>query len=63
MQSPYACLGEAAVTARWQNVVMKSLFIACGLFAAGFVMIAVLPGTDLVPAGVRAILDDVGAVW
>ena len=62
-QSPYASLGEAAGARPWQNAAMKTLFIACGLFAAGFVMIAVLPGTDLVTAGVRAILDDVAAVW
>lgn len=63
MQNPYACLGEAANASRWHDVVMKTLVIACGLFAAGFAMLVVLSGADLVPAGVRAILDDVAAVW
>ncbi len=42
---------------------MKNFFIAFGVFAIGVAVLSVLPGTDLVPPGVRAVLDDVAAIW
>jgi hypothetical protein len=42
---------------------MKSLFIAFGVFAIGFAILSVTPGADLIPSGVRAVLDDVATVW
>jgi hypothetical protein len=42
---------------------MKNAVIAFGLFAIGFAILSVIPDADLIPSGVRAVLDDVAAVW
>jgi len=42
---------------------MKSLFIAFSLFAVGFAILSVTPDADLIPTGVRAVLDEVETVW
>lgn len=42
---------------------MKKLFIAFGVFAIGVAVLSVIPDTELVPSGVRAVLDDVATIW
>jgi len=42
---------------------MKNFVIAFGVFAVGIVVLSVIPDTDLVPPGVRAVLDDVASIW
>lgn len=42
---------------------MKNLFIALGVLAIGVAFLIVIPDTDLVPPGVRAVLDDVATIW
>ena len=42
---------------------MKPVFIAVGLFLAGAVLIDAIPEADLLPSGVRAVLEDVASIW
>ena len=62
-KTPYTRLREAAGTRTWHDSAMKNAVIAIGLFAIGFVILSVIPDADLIPSGVRAVLDDVAAVW
>jgi hypothetical protein len=59
MQTPYSELGEAASRQDWQNPAMKSLLIAGFVFLAGVALLQVVPDADLVPTGVRAVLDEI----
>ncbi|HEX9770812.1 MAG TPA: hypothetical protein VGA50_16695 [Kiloniellales bacterium] len=42
---------------------MKNLLVAVGVFLIGVVLINVVPTVDLVPDGVRAVLDEVAGIW
>ncbi len=42
---------------------MKATLLACGVILVGLALLATLSGTDLVPSGVRAVLDDVTNIW
>jgi hypothetical protein len=42
---------------------MKRVFMAFGVFAVGFALLNVIPDADLLPSGVRAVLDDFATVW
>ncbi len=63
MQTPYSQLGEASRTQDWQNSAMKSLFTAGIVFLLGAALLAIIPDADIVPTGVRAVLDDVDNIW
>lgn len=62
-KTPYTRLREAAGPRKWHDSAMKNAVIAFGLFAIGFAILSVIPDADLIPSGVRAVLDDVAAVW
>ncbi len=63
MQTPYSQLGEALRTQGWQNPVMKTLLTAGIVFLVGVALLGVIPDADIVPTGVRAVLDDVDSIW
>ncbi len=42
---------------------MKTLLTAVIVFLAGMALIGVIPDADIVPTGVRAVLDDVNGIW
>lgn len=63
MQAAYTRLMEAAGGLRWHASAMKPVFIAVGLFLAGAVLIDAIPEADLLPSGVRAVLEDVASIW
>jgi len=42
---------------------MKTALVACGVFLVAFALLAVVPDADIVPAGVRRVLDDVAGIW
>jgi hypothetical protein len=62
-KTPYTRIREAAATRKWHDSAMKSVFIACGVFAVGVAILSVVPDADLLPSGVRAVLDDVATAW
>jgi hypothetical protein len=47
----------------WQHSAMKNMLIALGVFLIGVLLIHAIPGVDLVPDGVRAVLDEVASIW
>ncbi len=59
MQTPYSRRGEASRTQDWQNPAMKSLLTAGIVFLAGVALLQIIPDADIVPAGVRAVLDTI----
>lgn len=63
MQTPYARLGEALGTRAWQTRAMKTLLTAAIVLFAGAIVIQSVPQTDLVPSGVRAVLDGIAGIW
>ena len=63
VQTPYSQLGEAAEAQYWQNPAMKTLLTAGIVFLAGVALLWVIPDADIVPTGVRAVLDDVNSIW
>ncbi len=62
-KTPYTRFREAAGTRKWHDSAMKRVFIAFGVFAVGFALLNVVPDADLVPSGVRAVLDEIATVW
>ena len=62
-QTPYSRVGEAVGTQGWQTVVMKTLLTAAIVLFAGAIVIQSVPQTDLVPSGVRAVLDGIAGIW
>jgi hypothetical protein len=62
-KTSYTRLREAVGTGKWHDFAMKRVFIAFGVFAVGFALLNVLPDADLLPSGVRAVLDDFATVW
>ena len=42
---------------------MKSLLIACGVFAIGLAVLSAVPDADLLPQGVKTVLSEVAGVW
>ncbi len=63
MQTPYSQLGEASRTQGWQNPAMKTLLTAGIVFLVGVALLGVIPDADIVPTGVRAVLDNVDSIW
>ena len=63
LKTPYPQLGEAPRTQDWQNPAMKSLLTAGIVFLLGAALLAIIPDADIVPTGVRAVLDDVDNIW
>ncbi len=63
VQTPYSQLGEASRTQDWQNPYMKALLTAGIVLLVGVALIGVIPDADIVPTGVRAVLDDVNSIW
>ena len=63
MQAPYSQLGEASSRQDWQNPAMKSLLTAGIVFLLGAALLAIIPDADIVPTGVRAVLNDVASIW
>ena len=62
-QSPHSQFGEVAEAQYWQNPAMKTLLTAGIVFLAGVALLWVIPDADIVPTGVRAVLDDVNSIW
>ena len=60
---PYSQLGEAPRTQDWQNPAMRTLLIAGMVFLAGIVLLQIIPDADIVPPGVRAVLDEMAGIW
>jgi hypothetical protein len=42
---------------------MKTLLTAGIVLLVGVALIGVIPDADIVPTGVRAVLDDVNSIW
>ncbi len=63
MQAPYSQLGEAPKAQGWQNPAMKILLTAVIVLLAGVVVLLIIPDADIVPTGVRAVLDAVANIW
>jgi len=42
---------------------MKALLTASVVFFAGVILLQIIPDADLVPDGVRAVLNDVDNIW
>jgi len=42
---------------------VKNLLTACVFFLAGVALLHVIPGVDLVPGGIRAVLNDADRIW
>lgn len=63
MQTPYARLAEASAPEAWQTRAMKTLLTAAIVLFAGAIFVHSVPQSDLVPSGVRAVLDEIGAIW
>jgi hypothetical protein len=63
VQTPYSQLGEASRTQDWQNPDMKSLLTAGIVFLLGAALLAIIPDADIVPIGVRAVLNEVDSIW
>ncbi len=63
MWTPYSQFGEASRTQDWQNPVMKSLLTAGIVFLLGAALLAIIPDADIVPTGVRSVLDNVANIW
>lgn len=63
MQTTHSRLREAAGTSPWHDSVMKTVLMAACVFLLGFALIDAIPGTDLVPTGVRTVLDEVAGIW
>jgi len=42
---------------------MKTVLIACGVFLVGFALLTGASDADIVPGGVRQVLDDVASIW
>jgi hypothetical protein len=63
VQTPYSQFGEEFRTQDWQNPVMKTLLTAGIVLLVGVALIGVIPDADIVPTGVRAVLDDVNSIW
>ena len=60
---PYSQLGEASRTQDWQNPTMKSLLTVGIVFLLGAALLAIIPDADIVPTGVRAVLNEVDSIW
>ena len=63
VQTPYSQFGEASRTQDWQNPAMKSLLTAVIVLLAGVVVLLIIPYADIVPDGVRAVLDKIANIW
>lgn len=63
MQTRHSRLRLAAGATAWHDSAMKNMLVALGVFLIGVVLVHALPGVDLVPDGVRAVLDEVASVW
>ncbi len=63
VQTPYSQLEEAFRTQDWQNPAMKSLLTAGIVFLLGAALLAIIPDADIVPTGVRAVLNEVDSIW
>ena len=61
VQTPYSELGEASRMQGWQNPVMKTLLTAVIVLLVGVGLLRVIPDANIVPTGVRAVLDDVSS--
>jgi hypothetical protein len=42
---------------------MKTLLTAGIVFLAGVALLWVIPDADIVPTGVRAVLDEIAGIW
>ena len=62
-QTPYSQLREAASQREWQNPAMKSLLTAGVVFLVGVALLGVIPGADIIPTGVRAVMDEMSGIW
>ena len=62
-QTPYSPLGEALAREAWQTRAMKTLLTAAVVLFAGAIFVHSVPQADLVPAGVRAVLDEIAEIW
>ncbi len=63
VQTSYSHLGEAFSRQDWQNPAMKSLLTAVIVLLAGVVVLLIIPYADIVPDGVRAVLDKIANIW
>ncbi len=63
MQTCYSRLRLSAGATAWHHSAMKNMLVALAVFLIGAGLIHALPGVDLVPDGVRAVLDEVASVW
>ena len=61
--TPYARLRQASAIPWWQYLPMKSMLLAACVFLVGVALINAVPGVDLVPGGVRAVLEEVDGIW
>jgi hypothetical protein len=62
-QTTYSRLRAAASGLQWHASAMKSLAMAVGILLVGTALISVMPEADLIPDGVRTVLDDVARIW
>jgi hypothetical protein len=42
---------------------MKTVLTAGMVFLAGMALLAITPDADIVPTGVRSVLDEIAGVW
>ena len=63
VQTPYSRLGEASRTQDWQNPAMKTLLAAVIVLLAAVVLLQIIPYADIVPTGVRDVLDAIAGIW
>lgn len=63
MQTPYSRVGEAQKTRGWHTDAMKTLLTAVIVLLGGAMLIHTVPGTELVPTSVRAVLDQIASIW
>jgi len=42
---------------------MKSLLTAGVVFLVGVALLGVIPGADIIPTGVRAVMDEMSGIW
>jgi hypothetical protein len=42
---------------------MRPVLLAIGIFLIGLALIGAIPQADLVPGGVRTVLQDVASIW
>ena len=60
---PYSQFAEAVRRQDWQNPTMKKLLTAGIVFLLGAALLAIIPDADIVPTGVRAVLNGVDSIW